>query len=201
MVRIWSVLDRCLFRPVRAPSGRWAQTPGYHPNDTQHENEERKVFPSHRLVLQSSSKSSLVSISLNEQEIGDGLSLLRTVKNSPSVLTVGRTVPTVPAPTPQWPRFPRYWASRAVTRRIGMEWVGFALLLWLIVGFLVALVVNRAFRRANKGDDKPCVPMWCLGRRIEVRRACDRGIEVPWHRTEQRHGFGRRQTDRPRKPR
>lgn len=80
-----------------------------------------------------------------------------------------------------------------------MEWVGFFLLLWLIVGFLVALIVNRIFRQANKGDDKPSVPVWRPERRIKVRRARDRSVDVPWHQVDQRHGFGRRRTDRPRK--
>jgi hypothetical protein len=80
-----------------------------------------------------------------------------------------------------------------------MEWVGFFLLLWLIVGFAVALIVNKIFRQAHTRDDKPAVPVWRLERRMKVRRAGDRGVEVPWHQVDQRHGFGRRHTDRPRR--
>lgn len=80
-----------------------------------------------------------------------------------------------------------------------MEWVGFFLLLWLIVGFAVALLVNRIFRQANPPDDKPTLPLWRIERRMKVRRARDRGVEVAWHQVDQRHGVGRRHTDRPRK--
>ena len=81
---------------------------------------------------------------------------------------------------------------------------GFFLLSWLIVGFvgfLAALVFGKILRKAKTRDDKPSIPVWrLLERRIKVRRGRDHGVEVfPWHQVDQRHGFGRRHTDRPRK--
>ena len=81
-----------------------------------------------------------------------------------------------------------------------MGQVGFFLLLWLFVGFVVALVVGKILREANTRDDKPAIPVWHPERRVQVRRANDRGAAVPWHQVDQRHGFGRRHTDRARKP-
>lgn len=69
-----------------------------------------------------------------------------------------------------------------------MEQVGFFLLLWLIVGFLVSLGIGSMLRGADMRVEK----------RIKVRRAGDRGVEMPWCEVDQRHGFGRRWTDRPR---
>ena len=80
-----------------------------------------------------------------------------------------------------------------------MEHVGFFLLLWLIAGFLVAFVAGTILRKANTYYDKPSIPVWRLERRVQVRRGGDHGVEVPWHQVDQRHGFGRRHTDRPRK--
>ena len=79
-----------------------------------------------------------------------------------------------------------------------MEQVGFFLLLWLIVAFLVSLGVGKIFRETSIGDDKSSIPVWRVERRIQVRRARDRGVQMPWHEAEQRHGSGRRRTDRPR---
>ncbi len=76
-----------------------------------------------------------------------------------------------------------------------MVYVGFFLLLWLIVGFLVALVVGRILGETSPRDDKPPIPVWHPERRLQVRRARDRGAAVPWYQAEQRHGFGRRHTD------
>ena len=77
-----------------------------------------------------------------------------------------------------------------------MEQVGFFLLLWLIVGFLVSLGIGKMLRETGTRDDKPSIPVWRVERRIKVRRARDRGVEIPWHEAEQRHGFGRRKADR-----
>ena len=76
---------------------------------------------------------------------------------------------------------------------------GFLLLSWLIVAFLVAPVVGTILRKANTRYDKPSIPVWRLERGIKARRGRDHGVEVPWHQVGQRHGFGRRHTDRPRK--
>ncbi len=73
-----------------------------------------------------------------------------------------------------------------------MEHVGFFLLLWFIVGFVVALVVGKILREANTRDTKPSIAVGRPERRVQVRRARDRGVEVPWHQVDQRHGFGRR---------
>ncbi len=80
-----------------------------------------------------------------------------------------------------------------------MAYVGFFLLSWLIVGFLVALVVGRVLREHQSPDEKPPAPVWHPERRVKLRRASDRGAELPWHQVDQRCGFGRRHTDRPRK--
>ncbi len=76
---------------------------------------------------------------------------------------------------------------------------GFFLLSWLIVGFLVALVFGKILKKAKTRDDKSSIPVWRPERRIQVRRAGDHGVEVPWHQMDQRHGPGRRHTDRFRK--
>lgn len=80
-----------------------------------------------------------------------------------------------------------------------MEYVGVFLLSWLIIAVLVALIVGRMFRETNSRDDRPAIPLWRPERRLHVRRGHDRGVEVPWHQVDQRHGFGRRHSDRPRK--
>lgn len=80
-----------------------------------------------------------------------------------------------------------------------MVYVGFFLLSWLIVGFLVALAVGRVLREGNTRDAKPTAPVWRSERRMKVRRARDRGANVPWYQVDQRRGFGRRHTDRTRK--
>lgn len=77
-----------------------------------------------------------------------------------------------------------------------MEQVGFFLLLWLIVGFLVSLGIGKVFRETDMRDDKPSIPVWRVERRTKVRRARDRGVELPWHAVDHRHGFGRRKADR-----
>ena len=76
-----------------------------------------------------------------------------------------------------------------------MAYVGFFLLLWLSVGFVVALIVGKVLRETNPRDDKPSIPVWHPERRLQVRRARDRGGAVPWYQAEQRHGFGRRHND------
>jgi hypothetical protein len=79
-----------------------------------------------------------------------------------------------------------------------MEYVGIFLLLWIIVGLLVALVVTILGKTNSRGD-KPSIPVWRPEKRIQVRRARDRGVAVPWHQVNRRHEGGRRHTDRPRK--
>ena len=74
---------------------------------------------------------------------------------------------------------------------------GFFLLSWLIVGFLVVLVFGKILRKAKTRDGKSSIPVWALERRIKMRRARDHGVAVRWHQVDQRHGFGRRHTDRP----
>lgn len=58
-----------------------------------------------------------------------------------------------------------------------MGQVGFFLLLWFIVGFVVALVVGKILGEANTRDDRPSVPVWRPERCVQVDRC---------------HGFGRR---------
>lgn len=69
-----------------------------------------------------------------------------------------------------------------------MKQVGFFLLLWLVGGFLASLGIGKMLRAADTRVEK----------RIKVRRARDRGVEMPWREADQRHGFGRRRTDRSR---
>ncbi len=80
-----------------------------------------------------------------------------------------------------------------------MDTLVYVLLLWLIVGFLVALGAGKILREVSARYDKPSIPVWRPERRIQARRARDRGVEVPWRQVDQRHGFGRRHTDRSRK--
>ncbi len=82
-----------------------------------------------------------------------------------------------------------------------MEHVGFFLLSWLTVSIVGAVLIAKILWKVSTRYDKPSIPVWrLLERRIRVRRARDHGVEVfPWHQVDQRHGFGRRHTDRPRK--
>ncbi len=70
---------------------------------------------------------------------------------------------------------------------------------WFVIGSLVALVLGKILREVSARYDKPSIPIWRPERRIQVRRARDHGVEVSWHQVDQRHGFGRRHTDRSRK--